>query len=37
MSNSQVNYKQKYEELKLKYMQDVDTAFRLGDWRKDQY
>lgn len=30
MSNSQVNYKQKYEELKMKYMQDVDTAFRLG-------
>lgn len=29
MSN-QVNYKQKYEELKMKYMQDVDTAFRLG-------
>jgi len=29
MSN-QVNYKQKYEDLKMKYMQDVDTAFRLG-------
>lgn len=28
--SSQVNYKQKYEDLKLKYMQDVDTAFRLG-------
>lgn len=25
-----VNYKQKYEDLKMKYMQDVDTAFRLG-------
>lgn len=30
MSNSQVNYKQKYEDLKAKYMADVDTAFRLG-------
>ena len=29
MSN-QVNYKQKYEELKMRYMQDVDTAFRIG-------
>lgn len=29
MSN-QINYKQKYEELKLHYMQDVDAAFRLG-------
>jgi hypothetical protein len=27
---NQVNYKQKYEDLKMKYMQDVDTAFRLG-------
>jgi len=30
MSNSQVNYKQKYEELKMKFMESVDTAFRLG-------
>lgn len=28
--SSQVNYKQKYEELKLKFMESVDTAFRLG-------
>jgi hypothetical protein len=27
---SQINYKQKYEEIKAKYMQDVDTSFRLG-------
>lgn len=29
MSN-QVNYKQKYEELKMKFMESVDQAFRLG-------
>lgn len=29
MSN-QVNYKQKYEELKMKFMESVDAAFRLG-------
>jgi hypothetical protein len=30
MSNSQVNYKQKYEELKMKFMESVDAAFRMG-------
>jgi hypothetical protein len=30
MSNSQVNYKQKYEELKMKFMEAVDQAFRIG-------
>lgn len=29
MSN-QINYKQKYQELKMKYMESVDAAFRLG-------
>lgn len=29
MSN-QVNYKQKYEELKMKFMESVDSAFRMG-------
>lgn len=30
MSNNQINYKQKYTELKMKFMESVDTAFRLG-------
>lgn len=30
MSSNQINYKQKYQELKLKYMESVDAAFRLG-------
>ncbi|NJO48089.1 MAG: hypothetical protein HC840_00070 [Leptolyngbyaceae cyanobacterium RM2_2_4] len=30
MSNSQINYKQKYQELKMKFMESVDAAFRLG-------
>lgn len=28
--SDQINYKQKYQELKLKFMESVDTAFRLG-------
>lgn len=27
---SQINYKQKYQELKMKYMESVDAAFRIG-------
>lgn len=30
MSNSPVDYKQKYLSLKIKFMESVDTAFRLG-------
>lgn len=30
MEGNSLNYKQKYQELKMKYMQDVDVAFRLG-------
>lgn len=28
--SSQVNYKQKYQELKMKFMESVDAAFRMG-------
>lgn len=30
MNSNGINYKQKYQELKMKYMEAVDTAFRLG-------
>lgn len=28
--NNSINYKQKYQELKMKYMESIDLAFRLG-------